>query len=121
MKAVLSGKGLKERLERCSAVRSSCCSCRGPGFYAQHSHPAHNPPSTAPILGSLTPTSEGIRHEYGAHTYMHAKHSHTSNKTKNVLNFLSDHHDPNVWNLLQTPEMEPLEMIDRKLSLYHCC
>ena len=61
-----------------SAVKSTGCSCRGPGFNSQHPHDNWQPSVTL-VSGDLVPflASTGTSHTCGTQTYTQAKYSYT--------------------------------------------
>jgi hypothetical protein len=65
------------RLENGSAVRSTGCSSRGPGFHSQHLH-SSSQPSVTPFSVDLMPSSGLFRHcMYMVHKYTCMQNTHT--------------------------------------------
>lgn len=60
-------------LEGWLRVRSTDCSCTGPGFSSQHLHSSSEPPLT-PAAEDVMPSSglKGLLHIHGTHTFIQA-------------------------------------------------
>ena len=68
-----------------SAVKSSCCSCRGPGFGSQQPH-GGSQPSLAPVWGGFkVPWASGAPGVYMVCMHIHRQSSHPHKQIKQIF------------------------------------